>query len=105
MKLCLDVGNSHIYGGVYDAGKFLPTFRKASKQGSSSDEFGLFFRSVLRENGIDPGQVTEIALCSVVPEAIYAIAAACQKYFDIRPFILQADRLENPIQKSAGSGR
>jgi type III pantothenate kinase len=90
MKLCLDVGNSHIYGGVYESGRVLLTFRKGSKPGSSSDEFGLFFRSVLRENGIDPNQVNEIALCSVVPEAVYAISAACQKYFDIRPFILQA---------------
>ena len=90
MKLCLDVGNSHIYGGVFESGKVLLTFRKASKSGSSSDEFGLFFRSVLRENGIDPNQVAEIALCSVVPEVVYAISAACQKYFDIRPFILQA---------------
>jgi len=90
MKLCLDVGNSHIYGGVYQSGRALLTFRKASKLGSSSDEYGLFFRSVLSENGIDPNQVSEIALCSVVPEVVYAISGACQKYFDIRPFILQA---------------
>lgn len=90
MKLCLDVGNSHIYGGVYESDRAALTFRKASKQGSSSDEFGLFFRSVLRENDIDPDRVTEIALCSVVPEAIYSISAACRKYFDISPFILQA---------------
>ena len=108
MKLCLDVGNSHIYGGVYESGRVLLTFRKASKTGSSSDEYGLFFRSVLRENGIDPNQVAEIALCSVVPEAIYAISAACQKYFDIRPFILQAGvktglkiQYRNPLEVGA----
>lgn len=90
MKLCLDVGNSHIYGGVYKSGRVLLTFRKASEPGSSSDEYGLFFRSVLRENGLDPDQVRQIALCSVVPEMVYAISAACQKYFAIHPFILQA---------------
>lgn len=90
MKLCLDVGNTHVYGGLFDSGRLLLTFRKATMPGSSSDEYGLFFGSVLRENGIDPHQITEIALCSVVPEAIYSISAACQKYFDIRPFILQA---------------
>jgi len=37
MKMCLDVGNSHIYGGVYESGRALLTFRKASKQGASSD--------------------------------------------------------------------
>lgn len=108
MKLCLDVGNSHIYGGVYDSDRALLTFRKASKLGSSSDEYGLFFRTVLRENGIDPNQVIEIALCSVVPEAVYAISAACQKYFDIRPFILQAGvktglkiQYRNPLEVGA----
>jgi type III pantothenate kinase len=108
MKLCLDVGNSHIYGGVYESGRVTLTFRKASKTGSSSDEYGLFFRSVLRENGIDANQVSEIALCSVVPEAVYAISAACQKYFDIRPFILQAGvktglkiQYRNPLEVGA----
>jgi len=108
MKLCLDVGNSHIYGGVYESGRALLTFRKASKLGSSSDEYGLFFRSVLRENGLEPKHVTQIALCSVVPEVVYAISAACQKYFDIRPFILQAGvktglkiQYRNPLEVGA----
>jgi len=108
MKLCLDVGNSHIYGGAYESGRALLTFRKASKPGSSSDEYGLFFRNVLRENGIDPNQVDEIALCSVVPEAVYGISAACLKYFDIRPFILQAGvktglkiQYRNPLEVGA----
>jgi type III pantothenate kinase len=90
MKLCLDVGNSHIYGGVYEAGQALLTFRKSSKMGASSDEYGLFFRSVLRENGLDSDQVSRIGLCSVVPELVYTLSAACQKYFASRPFILQA---------------
>ncbi len=108
MKLCLDVGNSHIYGGVYESDRVLLTFRKASKPGSSSDEFGLFFRSVLRENEIDPNKVSEIALCSVVPEAVYAISAACHKYFNIAPFILQAGvktglkiQYRNPLEVGA----
>jgi type III pantothenate kinase len=108
MKLCLDVGNSHIYGGVFESGRALLTFRKASKLGSSSDEYGLFFRSVLRENDLDPNRVAEIALCSVVPEMVYAISAACQKYFAIRPFILQAGvktgmkiQYRNPLEVGA----
>lgn len=108
MKLCLDVGNSHIYGGVYDSDHALLTFRKSSKTGASSDEFGLFFRSVLRENGIDPGLIAKIALCSVVPEVVYTISAACQKYFQMPPFILQAGvktglkiQYRNPLEVGA----
>jgi type III pantothenate kinase len=90
VKLCLDVGNSHIYGGVYDSDHPLMTFRKSSRTGASSDEYGLFFRTVLRENNINPELVTSVALCSVVPEVVYTISAACQKYFNNPPFILQA---------------
>jgi len=88
--LCLDVGNSHIFGGVFEGNDLQLTFRIASKQGASSDEYGLFFRGVLRENGIDPDIIERIAMCSVVPEVVYAISASCRKYFDCRPFILQA---------------
>lgn len=90
MILCLDVGNSHIFGGVFEGEQLRLTFRKASVGRSSSDEFGLFFRSVLRENGFDPEAVDNVALCSVVPELVYSLSASVRKYFDLQPFILKA---------------
>lgn len=90
MILCLDIGNSHMHGGVFENDTLKFQFRKASKTGSSSDEYGVFLRSVLRENEIIPKNITSIALCSVVPESLYSIIACCQKYFEVDPFILQA---------------
>lgn len=90
MILCLDIGNSHMHGGVFNNDELLVQFRMASKTGASSDEYGVFLRSVLRENDIDHQQIESIALCSVVPEVLYPINACCQKYFDLEPFVLQA---------------
>ena len=90
MILALDVGNSQIYGGVYQQQKMKLSFRRNSKQGSSSDEVGLFLRSVLRENGIEPNEIDQIAFCSVVPDVIYSLKGACTKYFKLNPFVLQA---------------
>lgn len=90
MILCLDVGNTHIFGGVFEGDRLQLTFRHATRAGVSSDELGLFFRGVLRENGVDPGRVRNIALCSVVPDVVYSVSSACRKYFDCTPFILQA---------------
>ncbi len=108
MMLCLDIGNSHIFGGVFDAEQLRLTFRKASKAGASSDEYGVFFRGVLRENDIDPKLIDRIAMCSVVPEVVYAISAACRKYFDLAPFVLQAGTrtglkigYQNPLEVGA----
>jgi len=88
--LCLDIGNSHIFGGLFEGDRLCLTFRMTSGSGASSDEFGLFFRAVLRENGYQPDAVQHIALCSVVPELVYSISASCQKYFAHPPFILKA---------------
>ena len=90
MILCLDIGNSHVFGGVFDGPELCLSFRRASQTGASSDELGLFFRGVLSENGIDPGSIEQVALCSVVPEAVYTISASCRKYFEQAPFILRA---------------
>lgn len=89
MILALDVGNSQIFGGVFDKDELKLSFRKTSKSGSSSDETGTFLRSVLRENGIDPKKVKQIAICSVVPDVVHSLRNACKKYFDLNPFILQ----------------
>ncbi len=90
MMLCLDIGNSHIHGGVFDGDQLQVQFRMASKTGASSDEYGVFLRAVLRENGVVPGDIKAVALCSVVPDELYPINACCQKYFGLEPFILQA---------------
>lgn len=90
MKLCLDVGNTQIFGGVFKGETLCLTFRYQSGAGHSSDQFGLFLRQVLRENTLDPEAVEHIAMCSVVPELDYSIASACIKYFKVEPFILKA---------------
>lgn len=89
MLLCLDIGNSQIHGGVFDGGLRFQ-FRKTTHPLGASDEFGVFFVSVLRENGIDPRAIKRVALCSVVPQAQYPIRSACLKYFHCEPFVLQA---------------
>jgi type III pantothenate kinase len=89
MLLCLDIGNSQLHGGIFD-GELRLQFRKTTHPLGSSDEFGVFFTAVLRENGVDPRAVTSVAICSVVPPALYPIRSACLKYFRCEPFVLQA---------------
>jgi type III pantothenate kinase len=106
--LTLDVGNSQIFGGVFVDGELSLRFRKVSRPPTSSDELGLFLRSVLRENGADPFGIEQIALCSVVPEFVYSLRSCCRKYFGLDPFVLQAGaksglkiRYRNPVEVGA----
>ncbi len=90
MILCLDVGNSQIFGGVYQGDRLQLGFRYATTHASSSDQIGIFLKTVLRENNINHEDIQKIALCSVVPNLDYSLISACKKYFDLEPFILQA---------------
>jgi len=89
MILALDVGNSQIYCGLFENDHLRIQFRRTSTTRSSSDELGIFLRAALRENGISPDAIKEIACCSVVPDLNYSLRACCQKYFRIEPMIMR----------------
>ena len=108
MLLTLDVGNSQIFAGVYDGEELKTTFRRTSSIRASSDEFGTFFRTMLRENGIDPGSIDMAAICSVVPDAVHSLRSCFRKYFRFEPFLLQPGvktglkiRYRNPLEVGA----
>jgi type III pantothenate kinase len=105
LLLCLDVGNSQILGGVFEGAELKVTFRRSSSIRSSSDEFGLYFRSVLRENGVDPGAIHMAGICSVVPDVLHSLRNCFRKYFRFEPLLLQPGvktglkiRYRNPLE-------
>lgn len=110
MILCIDVGNTTIHGGVFSdsSDKLKFQFRKTSPTQMSSDELGLFFKHVLRENNISPEEIKKISFCSVVPQIVYSLRNACKKYFGVQPFSLQAGvktglkiKYRNPLEVGA----
>lgn len=108
MILSLDVGNTTIHGGLFDGDRLMFQFRRTSDVRASSDELGVFLRGVIRENSADPSLVKQIAICSVVPDAIHSMRGACQKYFGVTPFLLQAGvktglkiKYRNPLEVGA----
>jgi len=108
MVLCIDVGNTSLHGGVYKEGQLILQFRKTSRKQFSSDEFGIFLRSVLHENEMDYRDIREISLCSVVPDMTHSIRSGIVKYFKIEPFILRVGvktglkiKYRNPLEVGA----
>ncbi len=107
MMLSIDVGNSHLYGGVFSGDDIGLRFRHTSST-CTSDELGIFLKTVLRENQCDPDTITAISICSVVPQLDYSLRAACIKYFGLEPFVLQAGvktglniKYRNPVDVGA----
>ena len=108
MLLCVDIGNSQIFGGVYEGESLRTTFRLTSSIRASSDEYGMFFRAVLREKEIDPREIAMASVCSVVPDVVHSVRSGLRKYFGFEPFLLQPGaktglkvRYRNPLEVGA----
>jgi len=89
MLLCLDVGNSQIFAGLFDNQNLVLNFRYDSQHRFTSDQFGVFIKSLLREHGFDSANIQKVAMASVVPELDYSIRAACIKYLNQEVFQLK----------------
>ena len=89
MIICIDIGNTHIYGGVFIGDRVRLRFRYPSTNSCSSDTFGLFLHSFLERHAMNIDHVEAVNLCSVVPSLEYSVVAACKKYLDITPLQLK----------------
>ncbi len=89
MILCLDVGNSHLFGGLLEEGTMRLRFRHQTRVESTSDQLGVFLKCVLAENGFANDSISAIGISSVVPGINYSLRSACIKYFSIEPFMLK----------------
>lgn len=108
MILCLDIGNSQLYGGVFAGEQLQLNFRHDSRHSATSDQLGIFLKTVLKENHIDTSKIQDIAICSVVPNLEYSLRAACIKYFSTTPFFLNIEsqmdltiKYQNPLEVGA----
>jgi type III pantothenate kinase len=90
MLLCLDVGNTHILGGVFKNGNLSFRFRCTTHLIGTSDQFGMFLINIMRNNNILPEDIEATAVCSVVPGCDYTIKHTLSNYFGKTYFVLQA---------------
>lgn len=90
MLLCLDVGNTHVFGGVIQHGQIIARFRHATHLIGTSDQFGIFLSQLLHSKQLDRRQIEAVSVASVVPSYDYTIKHAIFSYFQIPFFILQA---------------
>ena len=52
MLLCLDIGNTHILGGVFNQNQLVARFRYATNLLGTSDQFGIFLLNLFIFNVI-----------------------------------------------------
>jgi type III pantothenate kinase len=110
MLLCLDIGNTHILGGVFDSENLIARFRYATHLIGTADQFGIFLINILHANNIVPKSIRATAVSSVVPSCDYTIKHSISLYLKSQYYILKAgvktglnNKYKNPLE--VGSDR
>ena len=88
MLLVIDIGNTNITLGIYDQDDLIGTYRLTTKMQRTSDEFGLMLLSFLHTSSINPEDIDDIIISSVVPKINYSFTNAIKKYIHKEPIFI-----------------
>lgn len=89
MLLAIDVGNTNIVFGVFEGSNLLESWRLATDNKRSADEYGILFDMMLRQGGYNPSDVDDIIVSSVVPSLLFTLEHMCLKYYDKNPIVVE----------------
>ena len=90
MLLAIDIGNSNIVLGVFEGEKLRATWRIATGIHRLADEYATLLLDLLRHDNLEPSDIDDAVICSVVPPLISAFEGVCRRYFKISPLVVGA---------------
>ena len=90
MLLAIDIGNTNITLGVFDSAELKASWRLSSNSLRQKDEYSLQIRDLLPLKGVSVAEVTEIAICSVVPPLTTVFEDVAYDLFNTDPLIVEA---------------
>jgi type III pantothenate kinase len=88
MLLCIDVGNTNITFGLFNAEDLGPCWRIRTIHDRMPDEYGILMDQLFRNRGQQPDQVTGVVLASVVPPLTPIFEQVCQDYLGQKPLVM-----------------
>ncbi|HPP88191.1 MAG TPA: type III pantothenate kinase, partial [bacterium] len=99
MQLIIDVGNTNITSAIFKNTDIIFDFRLATDKNKSIDEYYISFNTILNSANINISEITDIVICSVVPQLDKILELSFIKYFSIKPFFINlADNLKLNIK-------
>ncbi|WP_027000926.1 type III pantothenate kinase [Eisenibacter elegans] len=100
MLIAVDIGNSNVVLGIYQAATWTHTLRLESAREASALSFSLQIADYLLEQNLSAGQASGLIISSVVPDLTPLVRQACEQVFQRPATMLNAalyERLKLPI--------
>lgn len=88
MLLAVDVGNTNIVLGVFNEEHLAASWRVSTNRRQTGDEYGVLFRSLISQSGINDTRISGMIVSSVVPPLMTPLAEAGRRYFGLEPLFV-----------------
>ncbi len=110
MLLAIDIGNTQTVIGFFKEDLLVQSWRMVTPRHETADEIGSTVYSFLKNSDYRPEQVEKIAVSCVVPRILLEIEKMSQKYFKIKPLIINIDintglKIDYEYPKEIGADR
>ncbi|HEX6956831.1 MAG TPA: type III pantothenate kinase [Ferrovibrio sp.] len=105
MLLAINANNTNVKFGVIDGDRIVGEWRQHTSAMRTADEHAVWLMQLMAIEKIDPEQITDAIIASVVPQATFNLRRLCQRYFGTEPLILGEPNVRYGIQiKGQGAG-
>jgi type III pantothenate kinase len=108
MLFVIDVGNTNTVLGIFDGDRLMEDWRIRTERNTTEDEFNVLVRGLFAAGSVDPGQIEETIISSVVPPMMTLLDSFCRKYLGHPPRWVDAKtaggmpiRYSNPAEVGA----
>jgi type III pantothenate kinase len=110
MLLAIDIGNTNVTVGVMEGEDIHATWRMATDINQMGDEYAALLLTLLEHHGISKSEITEAAMCSVVPPLVGTFEELLQQYFEVTPVVVRPGvktgvRIVYPNPREVGADR
>jgi len=89
MLLAIDVGNSKIAFGIFEAGKLRTPLSMATSIHQMADEYASLLFNLLPHHQVARDDIKEAIMCSVVPPLIPVFQELCQRYLGVPLLVVE----------------
>jgi type III pantothenate kinase len=87
MLLAIDVGNTNIVFALCDGDVIAQRWRISTDGQRTADEYAVWLHQLLRMEGHERSDVTDVIIATVVPRALHNLQLLASKYFGVEPLI------------------
>jgi len=81
--LAIDVGNTNTVLGIWREDALVAHYRIETSDRRTADELSVFLRVLMSAGGLDPAELSDAIVSTVVPTALHAITGLCERRLQI----------------------